>query len=878
MYRKFSGALFVGAGLAALVSGPAQAAGRATCTASLASDTGILTIEAAKIDNVTYAVSMAVSNSIPLGFLRSAATTTSSPCYDFATLASNVLSVPDIKVGSDYYSAKLKLVNATTNLYSLDIAARNPKLVPDAGFRITKASNPFATVTAAGLATLGYQDRTTGATMFQTASDGLTFSTPTTLTYSNRAGDSRKTLMPDGKTWRLYQYDSVAKTMGSYVSTDGNTFTAETGIRYAPGAEDNYSMGVYDTYVATDGSVILAYLGELSSKNNLRLARSTDNGVTFTFYKNNVLGDAVENGPFVDVKTLLLADGRRRIICMRSVEIHSFISSDGLTYTRESGVRMKPSDFAAVGVTIYSLNDPVMVQTKEGGYRVYAAAATSAIADEAAGNLDWGIVSALWDGPGLAPPTGVTLSGVSAATANGTAISSSSKLTLNWTKPSGYTPDHYVYTVVDPATLDSSTASATGTSGSLTGLKSGTAYRVQVKACKDAKCTEYANSAEATGTTSDEYWQLQGTGASVSTLTKAVSDGNVRLAVMRYGSDAPDAVKNRLQFYYGPNSLGSASGLATALTASEVSAGNTSTYLSFTSAAGSSGLQNPSTAATLIKEVNAGQALPLSAAAGGNVRIYFEANGTDGKARIFSLDSQDGYVGKDFNASTDSGVCKTSADYSTGGGCAPKPVIAIESDSGGNSKIANARQFKIGFPMQTDWRWNEDVGTFMVFTVDDISGCSVAKTNHAYAVWSGSKWEVQYETNGCPKLFTYAQAMTPVHLGGAKYKAYFGDISNQTGRVSGSPLPFLGPKKVMYATGTGSGDAVGFGDWEGVANARNVNFLWPDGTLLDAAAEGYIDDFMAVAPTGSLDSQVFYVAITNGTIPPFVAAAFLLNP
>ena len=55
-------------------------------------------------------------------------------------------------------------------------------------------------------------------------------------------------------------------------------------------------------------------------------------------------------------------------------------------------------------------------------------------------------------------------------------------------------------------------------------------------------------------------------------------------------------------------------------------------------------------------------------------------------------------------------------------------------------------------------------------------------------------------------------------------------------------------------------------------------FLWPNGDQLDATAEGYIDDFHFMAPTGSLDLQVMYLAITNGTAVPLGAAAVLLNP
>ena len=145
--------------------------------------------------------------------------------------------------------------------------------------------------------------------------------------------------------------------------------------------------------------MILIYVGDLTGKNNLRMARSTDNGMVFRFLKGNVLGDDDAGGggsSFIDNKTLLLADGRRRMVTMRANEIHSFISNDGLTYTREPGVRLKPADFASVGVTIYSLNDPVMVLAKDGKYRVYVAASTSNTADEGPGNTNWAIVSAVW--------------------------------------------------------------------------------------------------------------------------------------------------------------------------------------------------------------------------------------------------------------------------------------------------------------------------------------------------------------------------------------------------------------------------------------------------------------------------------------------------
>ncbi len=381
-------------------------------------------------------------------------------------------------------------------------------------------------------------------------------------------------------------------------------------------------------------------------------------------------------------------------------------------------------------------------------------------------------------------------------------------------------------------------------------------------------------------TTPGEVWHLQGSGASSSTLTKIVPDGNVKLHVTRYGDDAPTALGGRLLMYYGPLQQNT-KGLAAGVTTTAASAAVTSSFLSFTSRAGTSGLLNPSTSAALVREIATGQVVPLSAAMGGRMRLYFEAPDAANKTRILSIDSQVGYVGLDFNSGT-SGICSTAADYSANGGCAPSVVIGVAGDAVlGNARIDNARQFKVGYPTQSDWRWDGAAGTFMTFTTGPVPTCSTFPQNHGYAVWSGSTWAVQYESpGGCPKLFKSVQAGHPKHLSGVRYKFYFGDPSDVTGRITTSPLPFLGPKKLIYADGALTGDAtrVDFEDWEGVAAARILTFLWPDGTTLNATARGYIDDFSIVAPTGSLALQVLYVAITDGIVVPFTSAAVLINP
>ncbi len=248
--------------------------------------------------------------------------------------------------------------------------------VPDAGFRKESASIPRAGADAFGTVYLYYTDNVTNQNMVATAADGLNFGVSTVANpcCTGHANDSRRTQLPDG-TWRFYSFDESLGVMTSSKSTDGILFQQETGIRYTPVAADHGWIGVFDAF--TLGSrVILLYLGDKFGLNNLRRAVSTDSGVTFTFDTADVLGDAVlggGNNSYVDPKTILLPDGRRRLFVMRrGAEIDSFISSDGgLTFTLETGTRLKLSDFTSV--TINSLNDPSVVRLADGRYRMYVA-------------------------------------------------------------------------------------------------------------------------------------------------------------------------------------------------------------------------------------------------------------------------------------------------------------------------------------------------------------------------------------------------------------------------------------------------------------------------------------------------------------------------
>lgn len=481
----------------------------------------------------------------------------------------------------------------------------------------------------------------------------------------------------------------------------------------------------------------------------------------------------------------------------------------------------------------------------------------------------------------------LTVATVPATTIAGTAYASSTTLTASWTAAPD-DPDHYVLSATESGQNSSYVSveiAGDTTSGQLSGLKSDTIYDISLVACDDASCTassEPSDAASTEGTTPEEVWQFQGSGASVDELTQVVSDGNSKIAAMFYGDDAESSLAGMVQLYYGPLGFDE-KGLAIGLGSGNLRE-DTAAAFSFTALSGESGLITPATGATYIEEVNTGQPVPMSEQDGGSIRLYFEANGSDGHARIMSIDSVDGYVGQDFNSSSSEQVCSEATDYEIGGNCAPTLAIGVQTDSVlSNPNITDARQFKIAWPTLDDWRWDEAVGTFMIFTVDTDrdSGCSDVMMKAGYAVWDGSNWDVQYDdTTGCPKLFESVQAPTMEHLGGVRYKLYFGDPSITEGEIETSSLPFPGPKKIIYANGTTSGDEaiVDYEDWEDLSIARDITFLWPDGSVFDATDEGYIDDFMMLAPTQDLDFQVAYFAITEGSVAPISAGALLMNP
>lgn len=355
----------------------------------------------------------------------------------------------------------------------------------------------------------------------------------------------------------------------------------------------------------------------------------------------------------------------------------------------------------------------------------------------------------------------------------------------------------------------------------------------------------------------DEYWQIQGTGDSYAEATTVVKDGSTLAYAFRYGEEAGDELAGTTRLYYNPqpnsnwsNGIRPATNHSTDTDVVSVS--------SFESA--ESGIK------TVCDEMHrdectesqayymtASQAVPLKDES--TLRIFFEAQDMSvtglTTTEIFSMDSQDGYVGEDFNTSF-STICggAQSTDFAPGGDCELTKVVSANSESG----LTQARQFKIGYPIQDSWLWDQSVGTFMVITGADQ--CRQTNDGLFYAVWDGANWDVLKDDQGCAQaLVPYAHGPVIVHLGDGRYKMYYEDIMSNSPLVKVTkPLRFI----TADATRTGDPTVVDFADWDSSKEAGEVTFLWPDGSELTPEQESGLGDHFIYTPNG-IESRVMYM-------------------
>lgn len=455
-----------------------------------------------------------------------------------------------------------------------------------------------------------------------------------------------------------------------------------------------------------------------------------------------------------------------------------------------------------------------------------------------------------------AAPSNVTVSNVGTQTVGSVTFYSSTQLFVTWVPPLGETVDHYVITATESVMNTSVSVNASGTAASalIEGLKTATTYTVTVKACSDSSCS-VSTSASSTGSTSEEYWQLQGSGNGYENMTKTVDEGSVLSWVMRWGSEAGDNA-GKYQYYYKTNAtnregiaIATTSGKSEDLSTPQIPFTPITTVGLRSACSGAPNTNIDSCPVTGAYELDSIQAVPMT---NGTIRAFFEASDIrDNKTtRIYSIDSKDGLVGQDFNNSATQSYCGGigSTDYATGGPCAPTLLVDVR----GTNPLLNARQFKIGYDWNADWRWDGANGTFMVITGEDT--CSKYTSGLFYATLSNGTWTVLKDSNSCAKpLVPLAHGPVLVPLGSAAYKLYYEDATD--GQTNGKPL------RLIYGNGaiTGTASKVDFDDWESYKNARQVNFLWPDGSQLDAQDEAGLGDHMILTPTDKLSKQLMFL-------------------
>jgi uncharacterized protein (TIGR03437 family) len=485
-------------------------------------------------------------------------------------------------------------------------------------------------------------------------------------------------------------------------------------------------------------------------------------------------------------------------------------------------------------------------------------------------------------------PAALHASKTGAHTHAGRTYASSSALRLEWQPPS-YPVHHYEIAAAERRSTVRLSTPADARDAVVRDLKSGTEYTITLAACLDPECAIATRAAEsATAVTEDEYWAIQGAGNSYATAARLVPDGNVGSYAFRYGPWAGPALDGKVQLYYNPlggDEKGAKIGEQAAPDALSFRGISGFGLLRACQPAPGSPANTLSPDCVNSRSLAAGvalyQAVPLAGPAGGKVRLYFEAQGFDGRTRILYLDSHDGYIGRDFHSGPPT-RCSTLADYSAGGGCEPTLALGVDVDGdAGNPVIRNARQFKIAYAMRDSSAWDLKPGTSMWFTTEWPDGrCSAYGYNTAFAVWNGSRWSVAYRPDGCPKMLPGAQAPAIAHLGGARYKLYF-NLHPATGGPS-DPRVGIKPMRLLYADPNATGDPAiaDFEDWEPLAAARQLHYLWPDGSLLTPDEESRLDDYVVLAPSADPERLVMYsnMSATGTTALPFIGSAVLINP
>lgn len=213
----------------------------------------------------------------------------------------------------------------------------------------------------------------------------------------------------DGR-YRLYgeASDIGGHTVVSYISDDGLNFQKENGYRLT-GAFMPFAVKLPDgrfRLYFTDQQVIVGQFGGRA----IMSAISTD-GVNFNVENGDRLtygGSGHESGGIRGAKILQLGDGSYRMY-YHGIDgsVHwrvlSAVSQDGLSWTRENGVRLDPSELCA---NVTRIGNVAPFMDPDGGFHLYVAAVVYGGGGTAIGIFDAASTNGLTFTTGSAPVVG----------------------------------------------------------------------------------------------------------------------------------------------------------------------------------------------------------------------------------------------------------------------------------------------------------------------------------------------------------------------------------------------------------------------------------------------------------------------------------------
>ncbi|MCC6507721.1 MAG: hypothetical protein IT423_01335, partial [Pirellulaceae bacterium] len=151
----------------------------------------------------------------------------------------------------------------------------------------------------------------------------------------------------DGYPMGAVDYDQAASRIMSASSVDGLTWSPEPGVRLSPqaGGAGDYRVVSSDVVPVGSGELWRMYYeccpGTQATTNSIRSAISQDLGSTWSLEPG--VRWQTDGHNYSAPRILHLDDGRCRLYCVqRGLGIISCVSSDGLNFQREPGVRLLP--------------------------------------------------------------------------------------------------------------------------------------------------------------------------------------------------------------------------------------------------------------------------------------------------------------------------------------------------------------------------------------------------------------------------------------------------------------------------------------------------------------------------------------------------------